>query len=70
MPYACTDCIYYSPDDPTAEFCLQERNPAVIEFCQSEPYDNADMSECPGFLLSFVLPDEYVSDLSFDVECI
>jgi hypothetical protein len=61
MSYACTDCIYFSPDAPTAEFCLQERNPAVIEFCQdAQNWDNPDMSACPGFLLSFVLPNEYV----------
>jgi len=63
MSCACTDCIYFAPDDPTAEFCLQESNPAVVEFCQdAQNWANADMRQCPGFLASFVLNTDYLDN--------
>jgi hypothetical protein len=40
--------------------CLQEGNPAVVAFCQSGP---ADMSACPGFLLTYLLSDEFMQNV-------
>jgi hypothetical protein len=65
MSCSCTSCIYFAPDDPTAEFCLQEENPAVIAFCQTQPTD-ADMSCCPGFLPSFMLNTDYLDNDLYD----
>jgi hypothetical protein len=60
MSYSCLNCVYLSPDDPNVTHCLQEGNPAVVAFCQSGP---ADMSACPGFLLTYLLSDEFMQNV-------